>query len=340
MKKVITINLVGKSFLIEERGYKILERYLELARKSLKDNPDKEEIIKDLEQAIGEKFNTYIDKYKDTVLIKDVETVLSEMGSIDDESSSPDEKENGSIQPLKRLYRDSENAMIGGVCNGLGYYFGIDPSIIRIIFILLAFIGAGGVFIYIILWIVLPEAKTSSEKLQMKGDNVTFSALTDLINEKVDEVKQNSHNWQVAPKIILGIFIRIIEVILIFIGIAFVISGFIGFVVLTIILFYSLLNLPFFLNNVDSLMVLDKNYSNLIISLLYITLIIPIGAIFISGLEILYKKALVSEKLKIIFIIIWSIIFSLTISLFGKNIISSQRYDFNIDSSSIEIRSK
>lgn len=189
MKEVITINLAGKSYFIEKPGYKILDEYLELAQKSLRNNPDKEEIIKDLEQAIAEKFKVYIDKYKDTVLTKDVELVLSEMGPIENVEGDSDKKDSANNNNIKRLYRSSDDAKIGGVCSGLGYYFGVDPLIFRILFVIFTIMGGSGILIYVVLWFAVPEAKSSSDKLNMKGDKVTLSALKDMINDKVDEVK-------------------------------------------------------------------------------------------------------------------------------------------------------
>ena len=69
----------------------------------------------------------------------------------------------------RRLYRDADSRVLGGVCSGMGAYFNIDVVIFRILFVLSVFMGGAGVLIYIILWIVVPKAKTTAQKLEMKG---------------------------------------------------------------------------------------------------------------------------------------------------------------------------
>ena len=96
----------------------------------------------------------------------------------------------------KRLYRDEENSVLGGVCSGLGSYFEIDPIIIRIIFIVTIFFGGFGTIAYIVLWIIVPKAETTAQKLEMKGEPINIANIEKAIKEEFDHVKNRiSYNF-------------------------------------------------------------------------------------------------------------------------------------------------
>jgi len=188
MNKVVTINLNGNAYQLEEAGYDMLRVYLDDAARQLAGNPDKDEIIADIEQAIADKCRALLNSSRSVVLTKQVEQIIAEMGPVEDGSAkSPDDNpgapsgggSSASSQPaenpddagpVKRLYRIYEGAMISGVCNGLAAYFAIDPTIVRVIFVLLAFVTFGGmVLAYLILTMVLPSARTGAEKAAARG---------------------------------------------------------------------------------------------------------------------------------------------------------------------------
>jgi phage shock protein PspC (stress-responsive transcriptional regulator) len=89
------------------------------------------------------------------------------------------------------MYRDTDNRIIGGVCAGMGAYWDLDPLIIRIIFIALILAGGLGVFIYLILYIVLPEARTTAQKIEMKGNPVNIHNIKDSVKKEFDTVRKN-----------------------------------------------------------------------------------------------------------------------------------------------------
>ncbi|HLP24306.1 MAG TPA: PspC domain-containing protein, partial [Acidobacteriota bacterium] len=172
MNKVITINLGGTAYQLEETGYDALRAYLEAAGERLRHNPDRDEIVSDIEASIGEKFRGRLSAHKNVVTATEVAAVLAEMGPIEDDtahaaagSSSKTGNEDqaeapraataGGHGPVKRLYRIYDGAMVSGVCNGLGAYFGIDPTIIRVLFVLLALGWGAGVIAYLVLVIVV-----------------------------------------------------------------------------------------------------------------------------------------------------------------------------------------
>ncbi len=190
MNKVITINLGGTAYQLEETGYDALRAYLEAAGERLRHNPDREEILSDIEASIGEKFRGRLNAHKNVVTAAEVAAVLAEMGPIEDDMAAgdraagaareakPDREEprtagGGGAGPVKRLYRIYDGAMISGVCNGLGAYFGIDPTIIRVLFVLLALGWGAGVIAYLVLVVVVPVAKSPEEKAASTGEPFT-----------------------------------------------------------------------------------------------------------------------------------------------------------------------
>ena len=168
MNKVITINLNGRAYQIEEEGYTLLHNYLKEVRSNLNDNPDQDEIIKDFEQAIAEKCDKYISNHKDVVGTTEVKTIIAEMGPIEHSEGSSHAEPAAPV--IKRLYRIREGAWIAGVCNGIAVFFGIDVKIIRIIFVLFAIFTHGGIIaLYILMAIFIPAADTTEERAFARG---------------------------------------------------------------------------------------------------------------------------------------------------------------------------
>jgi phage shock protein PspC (stress-responsive transcriptional regulator) len=172
MKKTITISLGGMVFCLEDEAFQQLENYLKRLEKRFSGNSDRREIMNDIEARMAEHFK---DKYPDSdmvININEVNRVVEIMGEPSDFESDEANK-SFSNRSRKRLFRDPENRILGGVSSGIGYYWNIDPLIIRILFFVTALWGGGGLFVYIILWIVLPEAHTAAERLEMTGEPVT-----------------------------------------------------------------------------------------------------------------------------------------------------------------------
>jgi phage shock protein PspC (stress-responsive transcriptional regulator) len=193
MNKVITINLNGRAFLLEEGGYEKLQSYLQDARTRLGEDPDKEEIITDLEQAVAEKFSRFLTAGKTVVLEKEVDEVVKEMGQVEGpqktDESAPSATQKETAGSPKRLYLVPEGALIRGVCTGLAAYFNADVTLVRVIFVILTILTHGlGIVVYLIMMIVVPRANTSKEKAQAFGQPFTAQ-------EWVDRAKQEYHNF-------------------------------------------------------------------------------------------------------------------------------------------------
>ena len=193
MQKVIAINLNGNAYQLDEPGYEALHAYLAEAAGRLAGNPDGAEIVGDLERAVAEKCLRYLGRGKTVVSTTEIEQILREIGPVDGGAgaASPGSAPGGahSAEPAgaspKRLYQIREGAMISGVCNGLGAYFNLDPTFVRIAFVLSALLHGAGVALYLVLMIVVPYAKTSEELAAAQGGNAGLPYRIQRLVEKI-----------------------------------------------------------------------------------------------------------------------------------------------------------
>jgi phage shock protein PspC (stress-responsive transcriptional regulator) len=202
MNKTVNINLAGIFFHIDEDAYLKLSRYLEAIKRSFTDSQGRSEIISDIEARIAELFSERIQNEKQVVGNKLVDEVITIMGQpedylVDDEifEDEPQPRKSYDSRPVKKLFRDTDNSYIGGVAAGLSHYFGIESIWMRLIWLLLA-IGSGGtfIFIYLIFWALVPEARTTAEKLTMTGDPVNISNIEKKIKDGIDTVSETVKN--------------------------------------------------------------------------------------------------------------------------------------------------
>jgi len=193
MLKVITINLNGNAYQLDESGYDALRAYLEHAQTQLGSYPDKAEILRDLEQAIAEKCARFLGPGKTVVTAAEVEQILREIGPVDG-GADPTPKEAPQVGVPKRLYQIREGAMLSGVCNGLAAYLNLDPTIIRVAFIAAAVVEATvrdappvmTAMLYVLLVFIVPYAKTSEQRAAAQG---TSEGVPYRVQEMVERVK-------------------------------------------------------------------------------------------------------------------------------------------------------
>ena len=201
MNKTVNINLAGIFFHIDEDAYLKLQRYLEAIKRSFTDSQGRSEIISDIEARIAELFSDRVQNEKQVIRLKEVDEVIAIMGQpedylVDDEIFEDEPKDSYSRQyaPSKKLFRDTDNSYIGGVSSGLGHYFGIDAIWIRLAWIILFSAAGTGILLYILLWILVPEAKTTAEKLMMTGEPVNISNIEKKIKDGFDTVTESVGN--------------------------------------------------------------------------------------------------------------------------------------------------
>lgn len=212
MKKTLSINISGIIFNIDEDAYKLLNDYLSTIRGYFNNSEGQEEIMADIEARIAEMLQEKVSKSKQVITIEDIEAMIAILGQPED-YIDPDEMESESFQSAqkasksqqksssyKRLYRDKEHFILGGVCSGVGHYLGIDPVWVRLAF-LVAFFGYGtGLLAYIILWIIIPEARTTAEKLEMRGEPVNVSNIGKTIENEMENVKDKFDQFRKSGK--------------------------------------------------------------------------------------------------------------------------------------------
>lgn len=197
MKKTLSIHLGRQLFVIEEDAYDRLQAYLKKLEASLANESGITEIVEDIEMRFAELLTQYLGETRQVVTIGDIEKAISSLGEpeeITEETEQPKQTQASSdSNGQKRMYRDVDNGMLGGLCSGLAAYLGIDPVIVRIIFVIFFFMGFGFP-VYIILWIIIPSAKTPSERLQMKGKPVNIDTLKEEFEKTAGRLKNDTIN--------------------------------------------------------------------------------------------------------------------------------------------------
>lgn len=207
MNRVVTINLNGNAYQLDEGAFDALRAYLDRAEARLASNPDRAEIIADLEQAIAEKCNHHLGPNKNVVSAAEIAQVLVEMGPVEtpaDEGAAPDAAEAGGASVAagadtgvrRRLYRIREGAMISGVCNGLAAFFSIDVTVMRIIFVALAVLTSGAwIIAYVVMIFVIPRADTGEEHAAAHGMPFNARELIDRTRQFRDYARE-SRRWR------------------------------------------------------------------------------------------------------------------------------------------------
>jgi phage shock protein PspC (stress-responsive transcriptional regulator) len=207
MQKVISINLNGNAYQLDESGYDRLRDYLADAERQLKENPDRGEIMADLEQAIADKCAKYLGPTKTVVSAGEVDRIVAEMGPVDnaagdDHAGASGQADRGAGEqqatPPRRLHRIPDGAMIAGVCNGLAVYFHIDVTMVRIAFILAALLTKGAsILAYVFMMFVVPEAKTAEAHAAAAGEPLNARDVIERAKKQYAEgTRQVRREWQ------------------------------------------------------------------------------------------------------------------------------------------------
>jgi phage shock protein PspC (stress-responsive transcriptional regulator) len=218
MNKTVTVNIGGIVFHIDENAYERFKQYLEAIKMHFTGSEGHEEIMQDIEARIAEMFQEKVKDQKQVITLADVEEVISIMGRPEQFSEGGEQEEGTVEEPTtvnvkRRLFRNPDEKFIGGVCSGIASYFDIDPVWVRLGFIAFLFLGGSGVLLYLILWIIVPEASTTAEKLQMRGEPVTVSNIRKNVQEELEQVKKRLNEISTDKKP-GNVFQRLIEVIL------------------------------------------------------------------------------------------------------------------------------
>ncbi len=237
MNKTVTINISGIIFHIEEDAYDSLSKYLATIKGYFSNTDGGNEIMSDIEARIAELLQEKINAVKQVVLMADVDHVKTIMGKPEDfggeqtktENKKQEEQSDFSGEKIKRrLFRNPDDKAVGGVCSGLAAYFDVDTVWIRLAMFLLIFFGGFSIWVYIILWIIIPEAKTTTDKFAMRGEsaniNNIFKSFKDEAEDMKSRFKNNNYGSNVRSNIgsilnsIFNVIGRLIGLFLVIIG--------------------------------------------------------------------------------------------------------------------------
>ncbi len=191
MKTTVSVNIGGLAFNMDEDAYDVLNKYLKRVKKYYVSEEGCDEIIADIESRIADLFRERLANEKQVVVMNDVVEVLGIMGDpADFEEAKTDERTSLMKKGGGRIYRDVDNRIVAGVCRGLAAHWSIDPVIVRVLFIAFSFFGGSAIVVYIILWIVLPPAMTTAQKIEMKGEPVNIDNIKNTVREEFNNVRE------------------------------------------------------------------------------------------------------------------------------------------------------
>jgi len=320
MKKTVTINISGIIFHIEEDAYEKLNNYLTTIKQYFDRTEDNgKEVFADIEARIAEILQEKVNGSKQVIVIDDIDEVVAIMGSPKDFEAfyTQDEKAEpasqlGTEQKIKRrLFRNSDDIVIGGVCSGLAAYLDLDAIWVRLAMFLLVFFGGLSLWVYIILWIIIPQAKSTADKLAMKGEPATIDNIIKTVKEEANDLNQRINGKGILSNIIKTCSLilfwifkflrRIVGLIILLIGLGL----FVGY--MAVLFGVSVAE------NISDLkswkgVIFDTN-SDYVIAVLSFILIagIPIFMLLFSGIKLLFKINFHNKWLNISAGLLWLI---------------------------------
>lgn len=217
MKKTLTVNLGGTVFNIDDDAYRLLDNYLMNLRQHFSKDEGADEIVDDIERRISELFSEKMAGGLQVITLADVEKVITRMGKPEemdnDEKATQQEtgddgygpgawsKTEEKVKVHRRLFRNPDNKILGGVCSGLAAYLGWDVTLIRLLLFVILIFGYGTLIpIYIICWLIIPEARTAAEKLSMQGEAVTVENIGKTVTGGFEKVADGVNNYMRSDK--------------------------------------------------------------------------------------------------------------------------------------------
>ena len=349
MNKATNIHLAQTLFSIDEIAYSRLKKYLDQLERLFKNTEGAKDILEDIEARIAELFTDLKKDERYVISVEDVEKVIDTLGTPEDLAGEDAEQDSPSPSQPKKLFRDPDDRFIGGIAGGLSHYVGLDSVWIRLILLILFFSSVGGVvLVYILLWILVPEAKTTAEKLTMKGEPVNVSNIKkkireelDQVSEKVKDVDYENMGSQLKKKskdfsdFLLNVAKGIVKILTLLIGIfmlfitgMFLLGLFISAIIGSVfsamiphelIQFGLSLNLPLFVLGFFALLIVG----------------IPFVFLFMLGLQLLAQnKSIMSRMTKLILLGLW-VLALITLLVFG--IVETKSFAISAKQNSVEM---
>lgn len=201
MKKTLTVNLGGTVFNIDDDAYRLLDNYLCNLKLHFRKEAGADEIVDDIERRISELFAEKLSAGSQVITIADVEEVIARMGKPEDMESGTGSGENASSTTRRRLYRNPDDKMLGGVVSGMAAYLGWDVTLLRLLLLVVLICGVGTLIpVYIVCWLVIPEAQTAAEKLNMRGEAVTVENIGKTVTDGFEKVSNGVNDFMKSDK--------------------------------------------------------------------------------------------------------------------------------------------
>jgi phage shock protein PspC (stress-responsive transcriptional regulator) len=306
MKKTINVTVGGLVFSIEEDGYDRLHDYLESLKVHFSNLSYGAEVIADIEARIAEQFNAKNSgNTQRAITMPDVEEVLKAIGSVEDFGGGEAAPKTANPIASKKLYRNSDDVIIAGVGSGLAAYFGIDTTLARVILFATVLAGGWGLLLYLLLWLILPEAKTAGQKMEMKGSPITIKQIEQTAKEKISEVRSSGAGRKIGN--FLGMLIKIfVRVILAIIGVAVTFAAAVASFAVT----FSFANVLFNRNSpyidfpISSIFHGGEYFLALILG--FVTVLVPLIYLALGGITLIrLKRPPVNGLLASVLAIIW-----------------------------------
>jgi phage shock protein C len=194
MKKNFSVNIQGRLFHMDEDAYALLENYFEELKKTFEQDINSQEIIDDFQKRISDALWDMSKHHDQPIInIQHVQKVLAGFGYYET-GDAHHEQEKKDSRTVKRLFRNPDNRIFGGVCGGIASYFNIDLLVVRIIFGIFGLLLATGIVVYFILWIVIPVASSPIDRLNMKGEPVSIDRVREMISKEFKNVEASFRN--------------------------------------------------------------------------------------------------------------------------------------------------
>ncbi len=251
MKKTLTVNLGGTVFHIDEDAYRLLDNYLSNLKMHFRKDVGADEIVDDIERRISELFAEKLTAGSQVITIEEVEEVIARMGKPEDMETADtdtastshkgtntggsygygswnaDSTNQTTASVHRRLFRNPDDKMLGGVVSGLAAYLGWDVTLLRLLLLVILICGYGTLIpVYIVCWLVIPEARTAAEKLSMRGQAVTVENIGKTVTDGFEKVSNGVNDYMRSDKprtllqkagdtlvMIIGLFLKVCLVI-------------------------------------------------------------------------------------------------------------------------------
>ncbi|EHQ27635.1 PspC domain-containing protein [Mucilaginibacter paludis] len=331
MNKTIIININGIVFHIEEDAYEVLRNYMTGVKRHFANEEDSIEITTDIENRIAEMFTEILNREARQVIVTpDVNMVISQMGTIEDfESTNAEQKSDYNAYQTftdnRKLFRDPDDHLLGGVCAGIANYFDVETVWIRLAFAIATAFGGTGFMAYIILWIIVPKAATRADRMAMKGERLDLKGFVKNFEEEVKNVHQslsnasnNARPFVYKARDFVGDFFDHLghfiggagKVFLKLVGILIMLSCF-GFLVSAVVALAFIAAQGHDVFHLFPFSIINYAYSDIIYVSAFAVVVIPLLAIILLTLRVIFNSAVMGRSTSYTMLIIWIVAFSL-----------------------------